>query len=189
MNTPAHLLLGAAFFCKRDNTHLLKGALLGGLLPDLSLYLMAGVSLFVLGISPEVVFDELYFSKYWQLVFSIDNSFFVWGAALSLAYYYKSPFLIALTCAALLHLMCDFPFHHDDARAHFWPLTNWRFESPLSYWDSNHHAGIVAPLEGAITALAVMYLALGKLNIAIKIGLGVLFLAELFVLRSWLLHF
>jgi len=189
MNTPAHLLLGAALFSKRDNTRLLTGALLGGLLPDLSLYVMAGVSIFILGITPNVVFSELYFSDSWQLVFSIDNSFLIWAVALAAAWYFKSPFFIALTSAALLHLACDFPLHNDDARLHFWPLTDWRFESPLSYWDSQHHAGIVAPLEGAAVAAALLYLLTGTLRFGIKLGLVVLFLAELFVLRSWLLHF
>ena len=189
MNTPAHLLIGAALFSKRDNTRLLSGALLGGLLPDVSLYVMAGVSILILGISPDVVFNTLYFSDSWQLVFKVDNSILLWTVAFSAAYYFKKPIFIALTSAALLHLISDFALHNDDARAHFWPLTSWRFESPLSYWDSRHHAGIVAPIEGAITALALIYLTTGKLRFAIKLGLVALFIAELFVLRSWLLYF
>ena len=189
MNTPAHLLIGAALFSKRDNTKLLTGALLGGLIPDLSLYLMAGVSLFVLNISPHVVFDELYFSKNWQLVFSIDNSFILWGLLFAVALKYRNAFFIALTASALLHLVSDFALHHDDARAHFWPLSSWKFESPLSYWDSNHHSFYVAPVEGILTALATVYLVTGKLHPAIKIGLLILLIAELFTLSSWLRYF
>ena len=189
MNTPAHLLIGAALFSKRDNTRLVSGALLGGLLPDISLYVMAGVSILFLGITPDVVFNDLYFSDAWQLVFKVDNSIPLWAMALVVAYYFKSPFFIALTSAALLHVASDFALHNDDARVHFWPLSAWRFESPLSYWDSNHHAGIVAPVEGAITALALIYLITGKLKSSFKVGLVILFLAELFVLRSWLLYF
>ena len=80
MNTPAHLVLGAAIFARPARTGFLWAALLGGLAPDLSLYLMAGVSLIVLQIPPQVVFDELYFSAAWQTVFAIDNSVFVWSA-------------------------------------------------------------------------------------------------------------
>lgn len=189
MNTPAHLLIGAALFAKRDDHKLLTGALLGGLLPDLSLYLMAGVAIFILNISPQTVFNDLYFSNAWQLVFSIDNSFFIWGVAFAIAFAYKSPFFIALTCAALLHLLSDFALHNDDARIHFWPLSHWRFESPLSYWDSNHHAQWVAPIEGLLTAVATWFLFTAKYHLAFKIGFAILFIAELFVLRSWLLHF
>lgn len=189
MNTPAHLLIGAAIFGKKSNNQLLTGALLGGLLPDLSLYLMAGVSIFLFNISPQVVFNELYFSDNWQLVFSIDNSFIIWGLLLTLAIKLNNPFCIALTSAALLHLVCDFALHHDDARSHFWPLTNWKFASPLSYWDSNHHSFFVAPIEGLVTGIATYYLVADKRHWLIKCGLAALFLAELFVLSSWLRHF
>lgn len=189
MNTPAHLLIGAALFSKRDNTKTLTAALIGGLLPDVSLYLMAGVSLFILNISPQVVFGELYFSESWQLIFSIDNSFIIWGVLFAVALRYKHIFYIALTSAALLHLVCDFGLHHDDARAHFWPLSTWKFESPLSYWDSNHHSFYVAPVEGIATAAATVYLVMSKLHPAIKFGLIVPFLAELYTLSNWLRHF
>ena len=189
MNTPAHLLIGAALFGKRDHTVLVSGALLGGLLPDISLYLMAGVSLFVLNIEPQVVFDELYFSDTWQLVFSIDNSFILWLVALGIAFKYKNAFFIALTCSALFHLITDFALHHDDARVHFWPLSTWKFESPLSYWGSNHHATFVAPVEGLATIAATVYLVAGKLPLLFKIGFIVLLGAELFVLSNWLMHF
>jgi len=39
------------------------------------------------------------------------------------------------------------PVHAEDAYRHFWPLTDWRFFSPLSYWDVNHHARWVGTVE------------------------------------------
>ncbi|CUI27874.1 hypothetical protein [Cognatishimia activa] len=147
MNTPAHLLIGWAAFARNKPNTIVAAALVGGLLPDLSLYVMASTSLFILDIPPSVVFGQLYFSDLWQTIFSVDNSFFVWGALLALAIWKKKEWGIALCGAALLHLLGDLPLHHDDGRAHFWPLTNWIFESPLSYWDTRHHAGIIGPLE------------------------------------------
>ncbi|MDA7966387.1 MAG: cobalamin biosynthesis protein CobQ, partial [Ruegeria sp.] len=84
MNTPAHLLIGAAVFARPAKGRILAAALVGSLLPDLSLYVMAGVSLFILNIPEQVVFDQLYFSPAWQTVFAIDNSFFLWGLVLGL---------------------------------------------------------------------------------------------------------
>lgn len=110
---------------------------------------MGGVALLVLGISPQRVFNELYFSEPWELVFAIDNSIFVWGVLLSLAIWRRVDWGSALCGAALLHIAFDFPLHHDDGRAHFWPLTKWVLESPLSYWDRAHHAGWIAPMEAA----------------------------------------
>ena len=158
MNTPAHLLLGAAAFGRPDQSKITLAAIIGALLPDASLYAMAGTSLFVLGISPQRVFGELYFSDAWQTVFAIDNSFIVWGLLLIAALMAKKAWAVALVSAALLHIALDFPLHHDDGRPHFWPLSNWVFESPISYWDRAQGARIVAPLElvAAMTAAALI---------------------------------
>lgn len=147
LNTPAHLILGATVFGKPGHAKVTLAAVVGSFLPDLSLYLMAGWALFVSQIPAEVVFDQFYFSETWQQVFAIDNSFVLWGVMLALALHRKSGWAIALTGAALLHLALDFPLHHDDARRHFWPIGNWVFHSPLSYWDHRHFGNLVGPVE------------------------------------------
>ncbi len=147
MNTPAHLIFGVAAFGNPGRRGTAGAALLGALAPDLSLYLLAGVSLFILGIPESVVFGQLYFSDRWQTVFAIDNSVFLWGGILAAALWRRMPRLTAFAAAGLLHLALDFPLHHDDGRPHFWPVSDWVFESPVSYWDGRHHAGVVAPLE------------------------------------------
>ncbi|WP_367278205.1 hypothetical protein [uncultured Roseobacter sp.] len=123
MNTPAHLLIGAAVMGRKGNLTVVGAAMIGALLPDLSLYLLAGSALYVFGIPPQIVFDELYFSEAWQTIFAIDNSFVVWGGLFALGLWRGVPWAVALTGAALLHLCLDFPLHHDDGRAHFWPLS------------------------------------------------------------------
>lgn len=153
MNTPAHLIFGMAAFAKPDAAKVTAAAIAGALLPDLSLYLLAGVHLFVLGTDPQIVFGELYYSDLWQAIFRIDNSFIIWGIGLGLAVATRSAWGVALCGAALLHIGLDFPLHHDDGRAHFWPITNWVFESPVSYWDRDHYAGIVGPIEIGLTLI------------------------------------
>ncbi len=147
MNTPAHLLLAAAVFAKPECPKITVSAITGALLPDVSLYVMAGFSLFILDNSPGYVFATQYFSTNWQQVFAIDNSFILWAILGGLALWLRKSWLIALTGGALLHLCFDFPLHHDDARMHFWPVSTWVFESPLSYWDSQHFGGIISLLE------------------------------------------
>ncbi len=189
MNTPAHLLVGAAAFSRTIAPGVIAAALAGAILPDLSLYVMAGVSLFVLQIPPNVVFGELYFSDAWQTVFAIDNSFVLWGALLAFAFWRDRLALIAFAGAGLLHLGFDFLLHNDDARPHFFPLSWWVFESPVSYWDSSRHAGIVAPLEAALATIAAIVL-WRKVDSLHMRGLWVtLLLAELWVMRQWLLFF
>ncbi len=147
MNTPSHMLLGAAVFGRANQAKITAAALLGGLAPDISLYMMAGWTLFVQNIPPDVVFGQHYFSREWMQVFAYDNSFILWGALLGFGLWRKKPWVIAFAGAAILHLVADFLLHHDDARPHFWPLSNWVFQSPVSYWDSRYYGRIIAPLE------------------------------------------
>lgn len=160
MNTPAHLIFAAAAFARPDAPRRTWAALAGALAPDLSLYLMAGWALYVMGLPASYVFDTLYFSNAWQAVFRVDNSFLIWGALLALCWWWRSAAGMVFAASALLHLAFDFPLHHDDGRAHFWPLSDWVFASPLSYWDRAAYGGIVGPLEMAacIVFLVLLFL-------------------------------
>ena len=189
MNTPAHLLIGAALLGRPASPSTIKAAFVGALLPDLSLYLMAGFSLLILQISPQIVFGKLYYSDGWQMVFAIDNSFIIWGGCLGVAVWRKSSWAIALTGAALLHLALDFPLHHDDGRSHFWPATWWVFESPVSYWDRQHGAQWIAPLEGILALAAVVMLWMRKAPWWVFIVCLPLLIAELWIVRQWLFFF
>ena len=189
MNTPAHLLIGAAAFSRSDKRGTRTAALAGSLLPDLSLYLLAGVALFVQRIPPQVVFDELYFSDSWQAIFRVDNSLVLWGLGLAIALWRRAAVAIAFTGAGLLHLVTDFLLHNDDARAHLWPLTDWRFISPVSYWDSAHGAHVVAPILGLLAVVAGAWLIWRDRSWVWGVLWSVLILLELNTLRSWLLYF
>ena len=62
-----------------------------------------------------------------------------------------------LALAALVHLAGDLPLHADDAHRHFWPLTDWRFHSPVSYWDPAHYGGAFSIIEAVLgVALCVV---------------------------------
>lgn len=185
MNTPAHLIFGVAAFGDPGRRYTSLAAVLGSLAPDLSLYLMAGVSLFILQIPPQVVFDELYFSDAWQTVFAVDNSFLVWGAILALGVWRRSAVIVAFAGGALLHIGLDFPLHHDDGRPHFWPLSNWVFESPFSYWDRRQSASFIAPLEGAM-CLGLTVLIWRRYTSWVQRAIWTLVLAlEIWVIRGW----
>ncbi len=158
MNTPTHLLIAAALLARKKKPSLSWVAVAGALVPDLSLYLLAGFSLFIQGNSPDYVFGTQYFSDAWQSIFAVDNSFFVWGAAIAIGLYTRKTWLTAFAVGGFAHILCDFPLHHDDGRAHFWPLSDWVFKSPFSYWDVDHHANIIAPIEAGLALVLVAYL-------------------------------
>ncbi|MGH1577683.1 cobalamin biosynthesis protein CobQ [Planktotalea sp.] len=187
MNTPAHLILGLALFSRKDNARVSVAAAAGALMPDISLYVMAGVSLAVLRIPPEVVFGQLYYSSTWQTVFAIDNSFLLWGLVLAFALWWKAQAGVAFAGAGLVHIALDFPLHHDDGRPHFWPASNWVFESPVSYWDNLHHAAWVAPLEGLMVLICAGVLIRRFPGWSMRILALVLVGLEAMVIRSWLL--
>lgn len=189
MNTPAHLLLGAAAFARPARGRILWAAVLGSLLPDLSLYVLAGVSLYVLGIPAQVVFNQLYFSEAWQTVFAIDNSIIIWGVALVVGVWRGWQVLTVAASAGLLHLAMDFLLHAGDGRPQFWPITDWVFHSPVSYWDSVHHALWVAPASLAVCAGAFAVLWQRGLTVSGKLFFAALLAAELWVARQWFLFF
>jgi hypothetical protein len=189
MNTPAHLLLGVAVMGRTGQARLIWAALVGALLPDVSLYVLAGVSLHLLNIPASVVFSELYYSDRWQAIFAIDNSFLVWGALAGAAIWRRSGWAMALTGAALLHLCFDLPLHHDDGRAHFWPLTGWVFESPVSYWDPRHGAVWVAPLEAALAAVAAIGIWRLRAGVTVSALAALLLAAEFLAVQNWIFFF
>ncbi|MEM9970916.1 MAG: cobalamin biosynthesis protein CobQ [Pseudomonadota bacterium] len=189
MNTPAHLLIGAAAFGRRDKRGTTLAAMAGSLAPDVSLYVMVAVSMWVLNIDARVIFGDLYYSDAWQAVFAVDNSFLIWGAGLAIAIYYKAPRAVAFAAGGLLHLALDLPLHTHDARMHFWPLTDWVFESPVSYWDTGAHANLVRPIELALSAVAAVVLFLRFRVIWFRALVIVLMVAELVSTGIWQFFF
>ena len=157
MNTPTHLLVAAAAFAWPGHPRRALGGLAGGLLPDLSLYVMVGWERFVNERTPREIFGEEYWSPFWQTAFAVDNSAPLYALLLAIGIALRQPWLWALGGAALLHIACDLPLHHDDGRAHFQPFTDWVFQSPFSYWDRAHFGDIVGMLEIALAAcLAIL---------------------------------
>ena len=63
-------------------------------------------------------------------------------------------FASALFASVLFHSLADLPLHHDDGHRHFWPFSDFRFASPVSYWDPSHHGNSVLTIE-AFLVIAV----------------------------------
>lgn len=151
------MLIGAAVFARPLVPATLVAALAGGLVPDVPMFVMVLWSTRITGVPEHEVFGKLYFSDQWQAVFAVDHSFFVWGAAFVIAVLLGQTILRAFAGSGLLHAIADFLTHHDDARRQFWPVSDWVFKSPISYWDSRFYGNIFALFEvGLIAALAAL---------------------------------
>ncbi|MBV0912685.1 cobalamin biosynthesis protein CobQ [Anianabacter salinae] len=185
MNTPAHLIFGVAAFGTPGQPRVIAAAAAGALLPDLSLYLLVGWSMLVMNIPAEVVFREMYYSDLWQGIFAIDNSFVLWGALLGAALWRRWPVLIAFAGAGLLHLVFDFLLHNEDARRQFWPLTDWVFVSPVSYWDSSRYGGIIGPLELAVSLALCGWMLWRFKSAAMRGAVALMALAEAASANIW----
>ncbi|MFV2034312.1 MAG: cobalamin biosynthesis protein CobQ [Halocynthiibacter sp.] len=158
MITTAHILLGGAVLSRRGEHVVAYAAFAGGLVPDLSLFAMAGWNLLVLDVPPQTVFGVYYFTENWRNVFAIDNSIPLWSVLLGVALWRGNRWLTVFSGGALLHVGADFLLHNTDARPNFWPISNWLFRSPVSYWDPAYYGAVFAPIETAILLLAAVVL-------------------------------
>lgn len=180
MQTPTHVLIAAAAFARPGAAGVNRAALLGGFAPDAFLFAVWGWSQLA-GVAPSRLWNEIYWSGPVSLGQAVSNSFplFIVGLALSVAL--KSRLGLAFCGAALLHLVADFLLHAEDAHAHFWPLTGWRFKSPVSYWDPAYFGRTVAFVESVVgVSLAVLLFRRFRNRLA-RLALGVAVLTYLAV--------
>ena len=82
----------------------------------------------------------------------------LFGLLIAWAFWAKKAGWIAFAGAALLHIAVDFPLHGEDARMNFWPISDWVFRSPVSYWDTRAGAGLVGPVEIILSVAAAVLL-------------------------------
>jgi hypothetical protein len=148
MYTPAHVLVNTALIGAID-PRLAIPAAIGGALPDVPLVLLYARQR--LRGTPEArIWSEHYNTRLWQDTVHTAHSLPLAAAGLAIALALGAPAVAALCGSLLLHDLGDLPVHGRDAHRHFLPLSQWRFESPLSYWELPRHAGVVALVEVAL---------------------------------------
>lgn len=182
------MLMGAALFGGRERARAISAAL-GGLAPDVpsfALVFWAGV---VERRGPREIFEELYFSPAWQAIMGPSHSAPLWIMALLAAMALKRPLAVAFIASGLVHHAFDFALHAQDSHRHLWPLNDWRFESPVSYWDPAHYGSIVAPIEAALVLGMAIWLARIHKGRWIRAGLALLVLAYVAPLIGFLFVF
>lgn len=176
MHTQTHLLIGAGVLTRAGDRSRNIAAIVGAILPDMPMFVMFGYGKFIAGLSGQQIFGEydgLYWTSGWQAAINGFHSIPVYLVVLALAFWIKRDWLKTFCYSAFLHIAFDLPFHHDDAHAHFWPLTNWKFESPISYWDQAHYGGVVMPLEivGSLALIALLWLRFPAIWVKVALGL------------------
>ena len=135
------------------------------------------------------IWSELYFLPAWQNFFDTFNSLPLIVVLLALGIYFKKQLISVLALSMALHVLLDLPFHHDDAHRHFFPFSDWRFFSPVSYWDPKYHGDIMHIVQILIVIIGLVVLWLrhpGRLEKVTLAFLGVGYLLfQVFVAAVW----
>ena len=174
MTTPAHAALSLIVLGRSERNAL--PVALGAVAPDLPMLVFYLWERLARGVSEGRIWSERYFDPGWQVVFDIPSSIPLLVLALGIllvligrrstagrippAGVAAAPGPARLTAWALfvasmiLHALGDLPLHREDAHRHFFPFSDWRFTSPVSYWDPDHYGGYAAVGE-VLLVLAV----------------------------------
>lgn len=156
MNTPVHVTLALAALGRKDKPKLNTPIVVGALIPDIAMFLLFFYEV-AIGTPQMVIWNQKYYSPLWQNTTDLFNSIPIFIAIYLVALHKKWTAVQVLCLAGLLHLLTDLPLHHDDGHRHFYPFSDWRFESPVSYWDPNHYGHYWSIFE-AILLMVTAYL-------------------------------
>ena len=157
MNTPAHVMLNLSLLGRGKSPAQQVPVLIGAILPDVPMFVFYFWEKIWRAL-PEPVIWEQYYDTRWQVVFDLFHSFPVeiLGGMLSLWLKWKG--LVLLWASMVLHSLGDIFLHHDDAHRHFFPLSDWQFFSPVSYWDPDYHGALFTILEILMVFLAGLWM-------------------------------
>lgn len=147
MNTPSHYILNLALLGKTIAPHANVAITIGAILPDIPIFIFYFVTKFIYKLPEKQIWTETYYQPFWQNLVALTHSFPL--ALIGLVIFLYSGWKPgAIACSSMIvHSLLDLPVHHDDAHRHFFPLSNYRFISPISYWDAKHYGNIVAFVE------------------------------------------
>jgi len=162
VNSPTHTLLALALLSKRGNTHRNWAVLMGSFIPDIVIYIWAPYQKFVNGVSGREMWGQLYFEAPMQSMIAVFNSIPIYALLAVIGYFTIARnwglALFFFAAAALIHIATDMPVHGHDAYRHFWPFSDWRFESPFSYYEQDLHGRWVSLIESVIALISIIVL-------------------------------
>ena len=189
MDTGAHIICNLVVQSRSSESRIFAAVLIGAILPDLPIMLFYAWESLVMNSAESEIWSELYFKPGWQNFFDTFNSLPLIVVLLALGTYFKKQLISVLALSMALHVLLDLPFHHDDAHRHFFPFADWRFFSPVSYWDPKYHGDIMHIVQIVIVIIGLVVLWLrhpGRLEKATLAFLGVGYLLfQVFVATVW----
>jgi hypothetical protein len=187
VNTPAHIILSAVVLGRGRTRGNWLAITTGAVLPDIPMVGFYLYQRFGLEETEQRIWSLLYFDPDWQRFFDLFNSLPLIAIGAAIALSRKSRAALALFLSMGLHVAADLPVHREDAHGHFYPLSSWRFESPISYWDPAHYGLVVGGLEalGVIVGSLILTRRGGPWRIVGLATLGLYLTYATFVIRYW----
>lgn len=158
MMTTSHIIYNLAILGKKNSKKIYWAIGLGALFPDTVTILFFFVTSVIQQLPHETIWRDLYFNSYWNNIFNLTHSFWLLPLFISIALYHKNKHAVYFFGSALIHSAMDFLVHAEDAYAHFFPLSLWRFNSPISYWNPAYHGEIVSIFEHIFVGIALFLL-------------------------------
>lgn len=174
MNTPAHAVVNLVLLSRRGEAETLWPVLLGGILPDLPMVAFYGWEKLIARTSESVIWNEKYFDPEWQAIFDIPNSLPLLALGLAAAWAVQRRAWCFLFLSMILHVLGDFPLHQEDAHRHFFPLSEWRYVSPVSYWNPSSYGAVVSLVEIGLVLAGAITLFRRHPTSGVRLGLAVL---------------
>ncbi|ERN41641.1 hypothetical protein KR51_00018690 [Rubidibacter lacunae KORDI 51-2] len=146
MNTPSHFVLNLVLLGRVAAPSANGAIALGAILPDVPIFVFYAAAK-LRGLPESEIWSTAYYEPFWQTLVAIGHSLplALLGLMTSRAYGWHAGTFVCLSL--ICHSLLDLPVHNSDAHRHFFPLNDYRFISPVSYWDPNHYGHIAAPVE------------------------------------------
>ncbi len=159
MNTPAHALINLWILKREGHPKRSLSIVIGALIPDMVMLVFYFWHLLI-GTPEQQIWSTAYYDPVWQAVIDSFNSIPLITIAIMVSWKAQRPILLVFFASMFLHTLGDLPLHHDDAHRHFFPFVDWRFISPLSYWNPQHHGDLISRLEfiGVLFGSVYLYL-------------------------------
>ena len=147
MNTPSHAIINLTVLGKAKFPQFNLAIVFGGILPDIPIFIFYFWAKFIARLPEAKIWGEAYYQPFVHNTVALFHSIPLALIGWAIAYYFKSELFQLIFLSMVLHSLLDLPVHHDDAHRHFLPFSNYKFISPISYWDPRHYGNIVAFVE------------------------------------------
>lgn len=153
MITTTHIILNTTVLGSQKHPERNWPVVLGALLPDIPAFL--------------VIFSPLYYAmgagRLLNYVFFQNCTDWFHSIPIALLGFFiclliQSKSGIYFFISMVLHDLEDLPVHAQIVHKHFLPFSQYVFHSPISYWEPQYHANVIAPLEWLLVIVCAYFL-------------------------------